>query len=634
MANLLCRYTILLITVLTLCLSSNAAFGQHHGSSGHGHGHGEEATELEEIVVTAARLQGYLEEHPQQVEVMSRAEFRAAGYTDLDQVLNAMPGVEVKPSGTGLGSRLSIRGSGGGGKILVLINGRPMGGSQYGVVNLDSIPLDMVSRVDVFKPPVPVWLGPGATAGAINIVLTDRGDKKTAGEKPTRIGLSGGSFGKVGVTASRLFHPGEHRLRLSAAGNHKDGRRENSDGDNGSFSFQWDLPKKSAITYDIGGRYYQSEHGSPGPLYNLTPDARQSYQNGQLDARMQGAVGKTGGYDLKAYLDITHLKDEAQAGFTSTLDALTAGLKNETNWSTEDNRWAFRFSGGLAADRIDHTLTGDHHREHTSVGLQGDRNFSSVIATLGGRMDYSSDYGFQPAADSGISVSFGRNRLKLNSGYNVNIPSFSQLYQPSHGSIDQVRGNPDLTEESVWTISAGFSRKIAEGRNFEITLFHEDIDDKISYEDGEDGLKRPANIEGSWRRGIETIVNWKLSKTAAIDMSWVWQESENRDNKKELTYAPDQKFKTTLRWTLPTGTRTETTLNCVGSHFSDIANSPEKKVDGYTTVDLKLIQPVTFAKSRMELSVLLVNLFDKAYDVHYSYPDDGFRVTAGVTLDF
>jgi iron complex outermembrane receptor protein len=80
---------------------------------------------------------------------------------------------------------------------------------------------------------------------------------------------------------------GEHQLRLTASANHKDGRRTNSGRDSGKVSVQWDLSAKETTTYDINARYYRSEHGSAGPTYNLTPDARQFYQKGALDFRVQ-----------------------------------------------------------------------------------------------------------------------------------------------------------------------------------------------------------------------------------------------------------------------------------------------------------------------------------------------------------
>jgi iron complex outermembrane receptor protein len=589
---------------------------------------------MDTVVVTASKIDAYVQNHPQQVTVMTRDQIKQGGYTDLNQVLNAMPGVEVKKS-SGVGSRISIRGSGGSGKILILINGRPANSTQYGGVDLDSLPLDMVARVDLFKPPVPVWLGPGGTAGAINIVMAGQSPEEQEKQKNSRIGILGGSYGKAGLSASHLMKMKEHQLRLTASANRKDGRRTNNDRNSGSVSIQWDLPARESTTYDINARYYQSEHGSAGPTYNPTPDARQFYQKGGLDLRAQGLLGESADYDLKTYLDVTHLKDESQTGLISTLDGWTYGVKNETNWSDENDKWALRLAANLAQDNIEHTLSGDHHRELASLGLQGDRNFDSVTATFGTRCDYTSDFNLQPAANGGVGIALGeRTQAKINAGYGVNVPTFGQLYQSSHGSIDQVRGNPDLQVESVWTVSAGMSHRFSKERIVEITLFHEDTDDKIVYQEGTDLIKRPVNIDGAYRQGVETVVNWQLASTAGFDLSHVWQQSRNRENDNELTYTPEHKFKVTLNWALAAKTRTETTLTSVSRQYSDLENTSEKTIDGYTTVDLKIIHPLHFHKCKSELFVHFVNILDEDYESHYGYPDDGFRATAGVNIEF
>jgi hypothetical protein len=67
-------------------------------------------------------------------------------------------------------------------------------------------------------------------------------------------------------------------------------------------------------------------------------------------------VGASGDYNLKTYLDITRLEDESQSGLVSILDALTCGVKNETNWSDEKDQGALRLAAHLAQDRIEHTL--------------------------------------------------------------------------------------------------------------------------------------------------------------------------------------------------------------------------------------------------------------------------------------
>ena len=612
-------------------LFNGDAWAQNHQDPGHE----KTPVRLGELVVTAQRVRDYAENHPHQVTVMTRVQIERGNYTNLEQVLNAFSGVEVKKSGSGAGARISIRGSGASGKILFLINGRPANSSQYGGIDLDSIPLDMVSRVDVFKPPVPVWLGPGATAGAINIVLANPPQENRKRPKATRIGIRGGSFGKAGLTASRLITAEEHRIRLSASTSHKDGHRTNSDADNGSIGFQWELPSTKTAIYDINGRYYQSEHGAPGPTYNLTPDARQSYQKGALDFRVQNTFCETVESDLKTYLDITRLEDMSQSGAVSTLEAFTVGIKDEILLQKEDNQGQLRITGGLAQDRIDHSWSDDHHREKGSLGLQGDRQFGAATASLGGRWDYFSDFGFQPAADAGLNIAMGPHiRGKINAGYGVNVPSFGQLYQPSHGSIDQVRGNPDLEEEKVWTVSAGISHRMDEDRTAQLTFFREETDGKIVHLEGADRIKRPVNIDGAYRQGVEMTIDWQLVPTAGLDLSLLLQHSRNRENGKTLTYAPAHKIKMALDWAFPTKTRTQTTVTHTGSQFSDLENTPAKTIQVYTTVDVKLIQPVRLGAYPAECYLFFQNLLDEGYQVHYGYPDDGLRVSVGMNLDF
>ena len=88
--------------------------------------------------------------------------------------------------------------------------------------------------------------------------------------------------------------------------------------------------------------------------------------------------------------------------------------------------------------------------------MQHDREIHDFTISLGIRGEHTNDFGYFPALRGGISYPLGwETLLKANGGYSVNVPAFNQLYQPSHGSIDQMRGNPDLDEEEVYG-SSGF----------------------------------------------------------------------------------------------------------------------------------------------------------------------------------
>ena len=66
----------------------------------------------EEMVVVADKLDDFVRQNPSQVESMGAAEIESRNFLQVQEVLGAMPGVDVTSGTGGLGSRISIRGGG------------------------------------------------------------------------------------------------------------------------------------------------------------------------------------------------------------------------------------------------------------------------------------------------------------------------------------------------------------------------------------------------------------------------------------------------------------------------------------------------------------------------------------------
>jgi vitamin B12 transporter len=615
---------------LPFCLAANASARDVHGQDA------SSAVTLDAITVTAERLTDYIRNHPQQVTRVERKEILDRNFLSVEETLNSMAGVEVRPS-SGIGSRISIRGSGKAGGVLVLLNGRPLNSSQYGSVDLSTIPIDIVKSVTVFKPPVPVWLGPGASEGAISIVTHDFQAEPEEAEKQkkiTRLKLSGGSFGRLDGSVSHTAPLTGGSLMLTAAGGRLDGKRTNADRDKGDLSVHWDRGGKGAVRYELNGRYYISEHGSAGPVDNPTPDARQRYEKGTMDFQTAGPAGESGDYSLNVYADRMDLEDRSQSGFTSDLRDIKWGLKADTDWSGGQETWALRLGAILERDEVEHTLSGEHDRVTAGAHAQYDRLFGAVSATLGLRGDHTSDFDFNPGASAGLSLEATKKLLiKGNAGYRVNVPNFGQLYQPSHGSIDQVRGNPDLNEEQVASYDLGLAYRSRKDRVFQATLFRTDTRDMIVYRRGTDRVYQPVNIDKAWRHGLELTVKYAWETGVSVDLDYIVQDSENRETRKELAYTPRNTFKATVKYTLPGWkTRLETKLKYYDSRYSESEARESEKLDAYTTVDLKLLQPFSIGRTSCEGFIDLYNLLDQDFENHYGYPDDGFRFVAGLNL--
>jgi iron complex outermembrane receptor protein len=428
---------------------------------------------------------------------------------------------------------------------------------------------------------------------------------------------------------------------ISAGGGHIEGKHTNSDKDNGFFSLSWDTKDSNNTHYKIGGRYYHAEHGCPGPRYNLTPDARQKYDKGSIDFGMEGLTGQIGEFSLKSYADLKDLEDLSQTGDKSMLEVYKIGIKGEHTWTEESGTWAFRLGGKFERDSVDHTSmgsivnTGDHQRNTASLHLQYDRLIHDFTTSIGIRGDHTSDFGYSPAGNFGVSYGIKDTiNIKTNAGYSINIPSFGQLYQPSHGSIDQARGNPDLLEERVFSYDLAFEYKHTKDLIFETALFRTETKDLIVYERGADLITRPQNIGKGVKQGAEFSCKYNQKKRFSVDFNYIWQETENQDTGKDFNYTPSNKGKISLKYVFPFQTKIETIIRSVSSQYTDIENSKDTELSPYTTVDLKIIQPVRIRSLQPELYIHFYNLFDTDYESHYGYPDDGFRFVCGMNLNF
>ncbi len=595
-----------------------------------------QTTTLETMVVTADRLREFATNNPAMVEAVGRREIEQRNIRSVEEALGNMGGVEVKQT-SGVGSRISIRGSGKTGGVLVLVNGRPINSNQYGGVDLSSIPIETIESITVFKPPVPVWLGTGASDGAISIVTRGiTGTREAEQKQIAKIRAAAGSYGTVEGSVSGQGKLGPGTAMASATGKHRDGKRTNNDLDSGNLLLHWDGSFANNRMLELDGRYLSSEYGSPGPLDNPTPNARQSYKKASLDARFSGAVGADGDYALNVYGETIEVEDQSQSGMISTLDDDKLGMKGEYNWNDEADRWTVRTSGLVENDRLDHTFSGRHSRVTARLGLQVDRKWQDWIVTGGARGDQVSNFGLNPGLSTGIRYAFAEGwSLKANIGSSVNIPTFGQLYQPSHGSIDQVRGNPELNKEKILSADTGVEYTWDKAQSVQLSMFRTETVDPILYQRGSDLIYRPINGDKAWRHGLEATWKYSFAAWLSLDANLIVQDSEIRETGNQLTYTPHLKGKLTLQSTLPrTETRLETSVRYTGRQHSEMENRKEQQLDSYVSVDCKIIQPFTLSDRKVEWFLNINNLFDTGYEIHYGYPDEGFFVLSGLNVSF
>jgi outer membrane receptor for ferrienterochelin and colicins len=127
----------------------------------------------EEVIVTATRTGGRIDEQPTRVEVLTREEVEEKMMMtpgDIVMMLNEMGGMRVQATSPSMGAA-SVRIQGMKGRYTrVLFDGLPLAGQQVGGLGLLQIPPMDLGQVEVIKGVASALYGAGAMGGVINLV--------------------------------------------------------------------------------------------------------------------------------------------------------------------------------------------------------------------------------------------------------------------------------------------------------------------------------------------------------------------------------------------------------------------------------------------------------------------------------
>lgn len=128
----------------------------------------EQASELDEVSVTGKTGTQRAREQSYQVSVIDAKKLHNTTL-NIAHALNNVPGIRARESG-GLGSNMEFSLNGfSGNQVKFFIDGIPME-NMGNAFRLNNIPINLASRIEVYKGVVPVELGADALGGAINII--------------------------------------------------------------------------------------------------------------------------------------------------------------------------------------------------------------------------------------------------------------------------------------------------------------------------------------------------------------------------------------------------------------------------------------------------------------------------------
>ncbi|MCL1077970.1 TonB-dependent receptor [Parashewanella spongiae] len=134
---------------------------------------------VERIAVTGSRIKRTDMESASPISSIDSSTILASGATSIDDILQNMTAAGGAMTNSGINngsggnSRINLRGLGSN-RTLVLVNGRRMIASGTGAastVDLNTIPVSMIQRVDILKDGASAIYGTDAIAGVVNVIL-------------------------------------------------------------------------------------------------------------------------------------------------------------------------------------------------------------------------------------------------------------------------------------------------------------------------------------------------------------------------------------------------------------------------------------------------------------------------------
>lgn len=457
-------------------------------------------TQLGHVVVTATRQPISADAALASVDVIERDEIARAGHSSLLGLLASRPGVQMaRNGGPGSSGSLFIRGANSG-HTLLLIDGVRIGSATSGSPALETIPLELIERIEILRGPGSALYGADALGGVIQ-VFTRKG---RAGFQPAaRVGA--GTDGAREASASLAGGNDRLRYNLSAGHERSDGfnarpkAQTGHDADDDGFREDY---LSASLALDLGGN---DELGA-NVLYS---DMRNWYDAAQpYDSRL----------DKRAEAFGVHLRKQHSSAWASTLrlghsvDALDnqsdASTRSRFDTTQRQLSWqhdialgggsllaAYEFLQQRVQTTADYEKTrrhinalllgwgGDFDRHHVQLNARHDRN-----SQFGGKTTGTAAYGYQLSPEWRAHASIGTA---------FKAPTFNDLYYPveCYGAWGCFGGNAALVPEEALNRELGVAWE-RDGVSVDLTYFNNRIKNLIDWSSGIASNVGRADIEG------------------------------------------------------------------------------------------------------------------------------------------
>lgn len=564
-----------------------------------------------EIVVTGTAVPHVIGETPISTQVVSRARIDAANQASIPDVVRLLPGLMVSGGAP----------NGATGRYTVMMQGLP---SQYTLtlldgkrllsdhihtgVNISSVPVLLVERIEVVEGPASALYGSDALGGVVNMITTKPSTVPTyafRGYYGTYGNLdAAGAFGGAGPAGSAYL--------LSIGERSYDGKEpvQRYQRLNSSFRSSWKW-------FSLNGDYVQ---GNGGIDTAGLPTER--FWNPIVEAKATLIAGESQ-HEIAGYFN--HFYRTYKSG-----KALEDNFVGEGSFKSHLHLGfnQISFGGSVRNNQFERTATPYHSEMVYGVFAEDEVKPAEALGLIAStRLDYYPVGGLQftPKAGALFRATSWLN-IKASVGRGFRAPSLQDRYEELFFHNTYYRnGNPNLRPEASLNYSAGFEILPTSFMAIGISGFYNDVTDMIGLlptGDSLDGFPifQRENIKSAFTWGVSPRVQAE-TRFLSVAIAYTYLNARDAETSMPLAYEPKHTVsgQITLEYK-------DAGASLTGEWVKDRLYSGAIKLPDYTLVNLNL-----FAKplNGVQVNFGIQNLLDQEF---FTYEEGKTPLCEGRTM--
>lgn len=591
---------------------------------------------LDEVVVVEQSAKAPIPLLPLDVKVIGSATIDNSTETNLLPVLqNHVPGMFVTERGLagygvsgGSAGAVSIRGVGGIGRVLFLIDGQPQWAGVFGHSLPDTYVTNDVQRVEVVSGPSSILYGSGAMGGSVNLI-TRRADRN--GFSGT-VRAAGGSYGTQKYGAKAGYRNGGLRAFAAASYESTDGNREGMDywlsnqfaSVSYEFSRHWEAGANIMLTETKADNPGSIELAKPLDMwtkmfrtttslfvknrYDISSGGIQAYYNWgrhKIDDGLRNGQPRD---------DLFNSKD-FNMGITA-YQTVKPWTGNDLSVGIDFKHWGGEAWNSQKVDGKESPIVDKHVNEIAGYAMMQQAFWKNRLSLNAGvRLEYSSQFGNEWVPQTGFVVRpMPSNRVKFNYSRGFRSPNIRELYM--YGPR-----NANLQPESMDNYEVELRQWLLGGKlNVGLVLYYINGDNLIQTV-MIDGSAKNINIGKFINKGFEIDATYNLDDDWSFTANYAYLHTDSH-----ILAAPKNKLFAEAGYT-PGNWQFSVDVMSVWDVYT------EQSTESYALLNARVAYTFQFSKP-LTFFVKGENLTATKYQINYGFPMPRATVMTGVEWKF